>query len=147
MKWILPLFVLSLFVLPDSGLSARADPCPRREAMFREINTPHLRDWSGLHRSFARFRHCDDGAMADGYSEFVTHTLAHRWDLLPQAEALFRGDPQFREFVIRHIDATTDSRDLEMVSANARRHCPVQSKALCSGIAHAAISAIESQPK
>jgi hypothetical protein len=51
-------------------------PCTREEAMQAADDTDHLDNWNAVYRSFKRFSQCDDGGIAEGYSDDVGKLLA-----------------------------------------------------------------------
>jgi len=106
--------------------------------MAAEAIAARLTDWKRVFGAFERFSHCDDGAIAEGFTDSVVRLLATQWPTLPQVAALENQNPSFRAFVLRHIDASADSADLEKVAGLARSQCPSGHGALCSAIARAA---------
>ncbi len=109
--------------------------------MFAELDS--LKTWGDLHRSFKRYQHqgCDDGVFAELYSDFVVRTLARQWDRFSEMRSLADTDAGFKKFVLDHIDATTDQKDIERIRANAESKCPKGASALCAAIGHAALEA------
>lgn len=120
-------------------VSARAGCDDAQTAMLAEADT--LKTWQMIYDSFRRYRQCDDGALAEGYSESIVTTLANRWDQLPSLEALIAHDRSFRDFVFRHIDATTAAEDLASIARNAERRCPGELTKLCAEIKGKALDA------
>jgi hypothetical protein len=59
-------------------------PCTREEAMQAADDTDHLDNWNAVYRSFKRFSQCDDGGIAEGYSDDVGKLLADHWDQFPR---------------------------------------------------------------
>lgn len=100
-----------------------------------------LRTWDALYRSYHRFASCDDGAIAEGYSDSVGRLLAEHWDTLSRFSQLSRQDVGFRRFVRRHID----DADFVKIRDNALRRCPSGSARECKDIRNAAEKAIEYQ--
>jgi hypothetical protein len=100
------------------------------------------RDWKVLHGHFQLYGACDDGAVAEGYSEDVVALLAKAWPLLPDLASLARSDPTFLDFVLAHIDSSPAAEDLAKVRVNADRHCPRGHKGLCKRISERAASAL-----
>lgn len=100
--------------------------------------------WGSLLKHWKIFRSCDDGAIAEGYSDAVVVLLAHRWDQFYVFVSLSERNSAFRRWAIRHIDATTSSDDLNNVVHNAAR-CTGSAKAkdLCREIAKAATDALK----
>ena len=87
-----------------------------------------------MYRSFKRFAHCDEGGIAEAYSDSVGRLLARDWKHL-DAFVRLTSDPDFEEFVIRHIDETMSEDEAALVINNARLHCPPGAKRLCRSIA------------
>ena len=112
-----------------------AEPCTKQEAMQAEDGTDHLRDWNDLYQAFVRFSQCDDGAIAEGYSDAVGKLLADNWNELPDLVRLSTKDKHFQNFVLRHVDETIPDDMLKKIAANAESQCPPNAVALCKLIA------------
>jgi len=57
---------------------------------------------------YARYGQCDDGAIAEGFSDIADKLICRRWDRL---DALFTlNDADFFEFVVRHLEEASESR-------------------------------------
>jgi hypothetical protein len=109
--------------------------CGSEDARLAEQAIDHLKTWDDLHAAFKRYHNaCDDGAIAEGYSDFVARGLANDWDRVAELNRLTARHAAFRAFVLRHIDGTAARADLQRAAANARTACPVDSAALCSAI-------------
>jgi hypothetical protein len=99
--------------------------------------------WAALHSSFNRYGHCDDGALAEIYSDFVVKTLAKKWTTLNELNQLTSMHSDFRSFVLRHINATTETNDLKAALVNSKLHCPAGAESLCAAIAREAQHALD----
>jgi len=106
-----------------------------------------LHTWDALYKSYRSYRQCDDGAIAEGYSESVAHILASRWDTLPRRADLTSKDAEFRRFVLRHVDATDNPGDLEKIRTKAKTACPSRLRKLCDELSDAAHTALGNQKK
>jgi hypothetical protein len=93
-----------------------------------------LRKWADVYKSFKRFGHCDDGGIAEGYSDAIVRLLARRWPTLSELQPLVSAHRNFHDFVLRHIDATADPRDLDKIISKAATSCPVKAQPLCGEI-------------
>jgi len=98
--------------------------------------------WATLRSWRIAFSACENCALGKLVSEYVTVRLAQRWEVLADLEHDIEKDPQFRDFVLRHIDVTSDPEDLNAIVRNATQRCPEKSAALCGAIAQAARSAL-----
>jgi hypothetical protein len=76
--------------------------CTKQQAMQAEENTDHLNNWSEVYQSFSRFSQCDDGGIAEGYSDAVGRLLADNWDQFSGLKRLAARDTRFQSFVLRH---------------------------------------------
>jgi hypothetical protein len=124
--------VLCLFCVNNAR--AQETTCTETEAIAAETVSSGLKSWTSIYDSFKRFGHCDDGAVAEGYSDSVVRTLASCWNQLGTLQKLASSDDKFHEFVLRHIDATTDERDIKKIITNATKRCPAKAKTICAEI-------------
>jgi len=114
----------------------RADSCPTSLK-----DSP--RTWNALYQSWKSYPGCDDGALAEDYSESVARVLVDHWNTLPELAHLVRNDPEFREFVLKHIDATLDAGDVTKIRRKASAQCPAGLKKLCGDVEKQAKLALE----
>lgn len=134
--------------LPHDAL-ADTRVCSKEDALAAETLAATAQSWQQLHQQFDRFSHCDDGAIAEGFSESATVLLSEHWRDVRQLEAILRSDPPFREFVIRHIDETVPVKRLNQIARNARKLCPRSLKGFCRDVEAAARKSAqaENQPR
>lgn len=104
-----------------------------------------LRSWESLYKSYKRYGHCDDGAIAEGYSESVARILVDHWNTLSQLTSLASKDTKFLRFVLMHVDATLDTGDIEKIKVNATTRCPSGLHATCVQLKKNAESALKEQ--
>ncbi len=131
--------VLSIFL--SSTLSyafAGTHICTNDEAQEAESVVSVVKSWKQSHLHFMRYAHCDDGAIAEGFSESISVLLADHWKDILQLEEILKSDPDFRKFVIRHIDETIPDDRLSRIAKNADKSCPLNLKNLCRDILVAA---------
>jgi hypothetical protein len=136
--------LLSILPLP---VRAERPGCDDAMGERAENEVDYLKTWDQIYDSFKRYSACDDGAIAEGYSDAVVRTLADRWNQLPTLRILADHDERFGKFVFKHIDSTTDDHDLDRVVANASRQCPKGDGQLCSTIRRRAVAARSEQNK
>jgi hypothetical protein len=120
-----------------------ADQCGTAEAIRAEATTDQLKTWPEIYAGFSRYHRCDDGGIAEGFSEAVVHQLASDWGSLAQGAAIMRKHTGFRRFVLRHIDATTNDDDLERIRQLSSADCPRDIEDICRDIHTAAERAIK----
>lgn len=108
--------------------------CDKQAEMRAEAEAGTLKTWQAIHDSFLRYRSCDDGAIAESYSDSVDMMLAERWDQLSSLQSLIDKDSSFRRFVFSHIDATASVENAEIILNNTKHRCPNGLAKLCSDI-------------
>ena len=68
--------------------------------------------------------------------------LSDHWDDLSILERIAREHPDFRSFVLQHIDSTAGTKDLERARDQSSRRCPPGLHLLCKDISAAAKAAL-----
>jgi len=124
--------ILLLSGIPTAA--AQQSRCNAAEEQRAEIQADALRTWDALYKSYKLYGKCDDGAVAEGYSESVARILVDHWSTLPRMAHLAAEDAGFRRFVLTHVDATLDLKDLKKIRANAKTQCPSGLGAICGDI-------------
>jgi hypothetical protein len=141
-----PLIALAIFLgfggAPSQALAQKAcsmDMYQRAESSLVDVRG----SWPSLLDHQRAFDSCDDGALAEGYSDAVVTLLAQRWDQFSVFIVLSKEHPAFRRWVIRHIDATASDEDLKKVMLHAATCVDdVKTKRLCKAVRQAAAHAL-----
>ena len=123
--------------------AAHAKSCSPKDAEAADALLDGLDSWAKLGAAVKQYGHCDDGSIAEGNSEAVVRLLVDQWKTLPQLSGLVRRDPVLKRFVLRHVDATLDTDDLNKIRMSASTSCPGGAALLCSELLAAANRAIE----
>lgn len=117
-------------------VSAPLPSCP--DDFFTRLAS--VKAWSALHEIYKKCP--DDGEYGEGLSNTVVTMLANHWTDLPSLDRLASRDSSFKQLVLRHIDATTDEKDLRRALSNAQTRCPSKRNRLCAQISAALKAAI-----
>jgi len=128
--------------LPLFATPAQQKECTDAEAKSAIDQSDQLKDWKSAYEFFKHFGHCDDGAIAEGYSDSVAKLLAKDWKHLGVLDGLISNDKDFKNFVFRHIDETADTDDLKAIVKNAKLRCPSGKDALCKSLERKARSSL-----
>lgn len=141
--------VLSLFLL--SGVSSLAwggggiVSCPKdleKEAI--DVVSTDIMNWTVLHDAYLRFLPCDDGAIAEGFTDIAVRILAYRWASLGELGTIAKSDPQFLRFVYRHITSSADPEDLKQIQNNLKKYgCLKTNRKICREIELAVSEALK----
>jgi hypothetical protein len=106
--------------------NAQEHPCPTL--------MPTIHTWDVLYKSFRLYGHWDDGAVGEGYSESVARILVDHWNTLTRLSSLGAENVGFRRFVLKHVDASLDMKDVEKIRTKARTQCPQGLRSLCDDL-------------
>lgn len=108
--------------------------CESPDGTSPDATEGQISSWSGLHASFAAYKHCDDGALAELYDGLVENLLTKRWRSVPALTWQVTRDSAFLTFVLRHIDMLWSVVDTKVVAISAAHRCPTGSIPTCSAI-------------
>jgi hypothetical protein len=141
--------VFSLLLLLEipawAGGTGGANSCPKyleKEAV--DVVSTDIMNWATLHDAYLRFLPCDDGAIAEGFTDIVVRILAYRWASLGELRTIAKNDPGFLCFVYRHITSSADPHDLQQIQNNLKKHgCSKASRKVCREIELAVTQALE----
>src|SRR5580693_2707785 len=95
-------FLVAINLIPLFCQTAKL--CTREDAIQAESEASSLTNWADVDRSYGRFAQCDDGAIAEGYSNTVAHLLSDDWASFDQLNSLVARHAAFGRFVLHHID-------------------------------------------
>ena len=142
-KFILFQTMITIAIILSVWCAGFADESPCTDAKQALTEGDRLRSWNALRRSYKLYAKCDDGALAEGYSEAVARILVDRWSTLPRLALLAKDDDKFLHFVLKHVDATLDTNDLRTIRTRAQKQCPVGLGTLCNDLGRRADSALK----
>jgi hypothetical protein len=119
--------------IPDGAAETRKTclPSDMKQAQ-REVS--HIVDWEELHNSFKRFGQCDSGHLEEEYSYTLGRLLAHNWNHVEALLELTDTDPDFKRFILKHIDENIPEEEAQIITRNARHNCPERGDWLCKAI-------------
>jgi hypothetical protein len=133
---------LIFFGWTNLALAGAGNACGQRIGFEAEDSISKLKDWDSVFNSFKQYADCDDGALAEGYTESVVHLLASKWSTLQRASILSTRDPAFREFILRHINASADTDELRQIKNLSHNKCAKHLSGFCGSIESAATKAV-----
>lgn len=120
-----------------------AKTCRPSDAEAADMAVDSLNSWTAVNQNRVKFGFCDDGDIAEGNSEAVARLLADHWDSLPDLATQISKNPAFKAYVLRHIDSTLDTKDLDKIRTQASQFCPVKQEQLCGELKEAAEKAAQ----
>ena len=127
------LLFVSCITLSVGGYSEER-VCSPSAAQRADAAVERLHSWDALYKWYGTHRQCDDGGTAEGISEAVARNLVDRWETLPRLAQLGKQSPEFRRFVLKHVDETLDGNDLNKIRTSAATKCPTGLGVLCENL-------------
>lgn len=104
--------------------------CSIYKAKTTEETIVGIKSWSDLDEHFAEFHSCDDGAIAEGYSDVISMLLTKKWKELNSLKI----DDEFKKFIVSHIDKTWKESEITSASNNVNSYCIDNIKEICEAI-------------
>jgi hypothetical protein len=135
---------LIVLVLAGSPLAANSAACPLTDQELSE-RIDALTTWRSIFDYQKRFfPPCpDEGAFSQAHSELVVRTLAQRWNEVSDLGAITDEDPEFKAFVLRHINSKSSRTNLQTVLTYTTIRCPGRRMKLCTELRGAVSRALE----
>lgn len=125
----------ALLLIGMAGVSvASTEKCPQNVAMKAMSEASNLKTWSAVFKSYKRYKQCDDGAVAEGYSASVADLLANHWADTGKLVTLSNANPDFGRFVLRHVDETMSMDQGKSIKDSATNNCSAKAKKFCREI-------------
>jgi hypothetical protein len=85
--------ILLLLVSVAGTAHSQVPGCTAAQAQRADQGIDRLHTWGSLYTWYKNYRHCDDGVMAEDYSEAVARVLVDHWSTLPRLAQLGKRDP------------------------------------------------------
>jgi len=108
--------------------------CPRDKAIKALSAAADIRSWRELFNAYLDYSVCDNGAIAEGFSDSVGRLLSAdpvRWSELA---GFVRRDDRFLDLIVRHIDETIPATTFDSIEQNAREKCPESARNICQTV-------------
>jgi hypothetical protein len=135
--------VCAVVMLLSCFACGQRHPCADAESRRSEDEAVSLRSWDALYHSYKLYGRCNNASAAEGYSESIARILVDHWGTLSRLAKLAERDAGFRRFVLGHIDATLDMKDLETIAAKSKKSRSQALRALCNDLKKEADAAIK----
>lgn len=136
-------FAPLLFAFVYPAIST-AQTCSVNDAQAADEYVDQLVSWQAINTMQQKYHPCDDSDIAEGISDVQAKLLIAQWSDLASLQHLMQQNPKLKPFVLRHIDATLDSADLEKIQTLSAQQCPSQAlKGLCGDLHKAATAALK----
>lgn len=128
------MFVAALVLGTILSVAASMDHGLREAKILDRLMS--VQTWTELRSVYRRYRHLEDGIVAQAFSERIETLLSERPCLLPELELLTRHDRTFNAFVLRYVGSGLFSeKATKAIEANVRTYCKTRAQTvLCRGL-------------
>lgn len=123
-----------LVVSANVSFADNSKPCSQKDAMYLERMAAKVTKWKQMHTLYKRYHQCDDGAIAEGFSESVSIMLSQSWEQIGSLQRIIQQDASFEAFVLNHLDETLPEERLQSIENLARNSCPRSAIKLCENV-------------
>jgi hypothetical protein len=128
----------------NDTIELKVKVCTKQDEINADNQPLSIRkNWNALYKFYQKFNHCDDGSIAEGFSEAIVTLLKDRWLEFFRMQSTWSRDLAFHTFVIKHVDASTNYDDLKMIASYTQNRCPKNYQKLCLSIDAAAQQAMK----
>lgn len=119
------------------GIAQAADkPCSKADAANAQKAIDSVVTWPQLHKAWADYRQCDQGEIADLYTDALLR-LTVSWKNVDAFSTAVQKDPQYKAFVYQHLNSPAAKDDVASINSRARASCPAGHDAFCAELADA----------
>jgi hypothetical protein len=85
---------------------------------------------------------CDDGGPGEAMSDLTVGTIALNWETVTELFQKMDSDSDFDSFVVKHVDATCDGKELRTILGYSSKSCPKTYSRHCDELGAAAKDAL-----
>lgn len=143
-RWMcLFIFMAGFIPVLLAGAARAGNGCsPKMNGLAISVLSKDSHDWQSLREHHRRFFVCDDGELGEGYSDAVVKLLSRKWSQFGTFAAIAKKDASFREWAVKHIDASASDNELRAIVDNASTCKQRDLRDLCDVVKDSAQSAL-----
>jgi hypothetical protein len=114
---------------------AADSPCSKAQAAAAQKAIDRVVTWQQLEQAWKDYRQCDAGPVDELYTDALLR-LTVDWKNVDALAAAMGRDPQYKDFVHRHLKSTAATRaDRDAIYSRAKASCPAKLDAFCADLA------------
>jgi hypothetical protein len=122
-----------------TGVTTARNECTNGNAAQAEQMIGRAHNWTSLSSVFERYPQCDDGALAEDYSDKVAILLSDRWAEISEFARRSQDDDRLEPFVLKHVDILMSPEQARKIIENASTRCPSDLAAFCKKLVSKAL--------
>lgn len=133
--------VFAVLALAACGAFAQGKDCSPADSAAAEKALDRVVNWELLFKTWKDYRHCDRAPVEDHFTDALMR-LAVEWKHVDQFAKQYRGDPQFKAFVHKHMKSAAAKEDVQSLYSRAKQSCPPGLDEFCAELAEVAKPAL-----
>ena len=135
---------LAVCLLAVAAFANAADkPCTKADASNAEKAIDRVVTWPQLYKAWQDWHQCDNEAsVSDVYTDAVLR-LGVAWKNVDGLATPMKSDPQYREFIYKHLKSDAAKDDRDAIYARAKKDCPSNLDAFCTEMGDTVKAALE----
>jgi hypothetical protein len=131
------LSALAVFAMLGGIPALAADKqCTRADIGNAQRAIDKVITWAQLRKAYTDFRHCDNGDIADQFTDALLRLVVD-WKGVEEFAAAAQKDPDYMSFLVTHLQSPAAKDDRETVYARAKKECPKTLDSFCAQVADA----------
>jgi hypothetical protein len=107
--------------------------CTPADAQKAQKAADLVMNWQQLNKTWKDWRQCDKGDVADTFTDGISRLLVEWKNVDALAEAM--KDPDFKNFIVAHLQSPAAKDDVASIRSRATQSCPKGQDAVCKEIA------------
>jgi hypothetical protein len=117
--------------------AAHADKtCTRPDIANAQRAIDKVVSWSQLRKAWTDYKHCDTGDVGDQFTDALLRLMVD-WKGVEELAAATSKDPDYKAFVVAHLQSPAAKDDQPTVYSRAKKDCPKTLDSFCADIADA----------
>ncbi|MGZ5041633.1 MAG: hypothetical protein ACXWG1_01610 [Usitatibacter sp.] len=124
----------SLLLAFAAASSAADKACTKADAAAGAKAVERVNNWAQLYKSWQDYRHCDTGAVAEGYTDALLRLFVEWKDVGTLAESM-KKDAEYAQWVHARLKSPEAKDDAATVFSRVKASCPSGMDAFCTEIA------------
>jgi len=113
-------YIISVLLIP---VVVMGQDCTKEQAREIEANAAYFKTWDEVFDAWKDFKQCDDGAIAEGFTESITFILSTQWTEKGFLISLIDKHPNFEKFILEHINEAVPRERLNKLGHMAKMRC------------------------
>jgi hypothetical protein len=110
--------------------------CTRPDIANAQRAIDKIVSWSQLRKAWGDYKQCDTGDIGDQFTDALLRMVVE-WKNVDELASAAEKDPDYKAFIMAHLQSPAAKDDQPTVYSRAKRDCPKKLDAFCAEVADA----------